>query len=647
MDLNDIDLKTWRRYEKIRALYDRHPALYRLRLVLILLYGLTNIFLLLVVLLLLAVIFWPFILALTDGEMFIGVILLVIPAIAVIWIYCYMRRRDIPDGLPVKRGRLFDEVNKVCSELNIPPIRELYLDMGTKAAVFPRFKRMPLVKRDVLVIGCPLICALDAKSFRICLTRVLWHEKRHARDPLLKWIERIWALPPVMYNPDTGEAEKKKLPPWFNVSFFPLRAKEELDGEAYCRDAFGAKDYAAFVTQALFRGRKFDMRTLVIRKSAGDISAEHPAADLLDEVRRNPPEPEMKRILARMLRSSEPVFETLPPFRERVGTDDPAELLPYLLRTADTAETLLLADSAVRKRLDWYLRVMLYGTAYLDKDDVSAYYDPDADASELEKAAEQEDAGDIEPESGKDGEDEAMELQVLQWQKDENIDESCDDLEAWLNAITAAANLLHEDHLRDVLEKAVKKFPHDLSLRGSLLSWHMRHAETAQEESEAAGKLMRITEQDPMLALTFDEELFEYAVHRGDSDLVGHLLEVRETALKAKKKTLSPRLSMDDLLEPCKKFPVMRRDIRKLLSDDYLSVERIYFVTRCYRESSLLRTYFIFLKRSKKKTFLYGDGYPQEFVNYIQESPFVVCEATKNDLKVLEAKHIPFVKIKK
>ena len=51
--------------------------------------------------------------------------------------------------------------------------------------------------------------------------------------------------------------------------------------------------------------------------------------------------------------------------------------------------------------------------------------------------------------------------------------------------------------------------------------------------------------------------------------------------------------------------------------------------------------------KDKKKTFLYGDGYPQEFVNYIQESPFVVCEATKNDLKVLEAKHIPFVKIKK
>ena len=53
----DIDLKTWRRFEKIRALYDRCPALYRLRLFLILLYGMTNIFLLLVVLLLLSAFF--------------------------------------------------------------------------------------------------------------------------------------------------------------------------------------------------------------------------------------------------------------------------------------------------------------------------------------------------------------------------------------------------------------------------------------------------------------------------------------------------------------------------------------------------------------------------------------------------------------
>ena len=634
MDLNGIDLKTWRRYEKVRTLYERNPGQYRLRLVLILLYGMASNFLLLVVLLLLGVFFWLFIMALSDGETLVGVILLVIALTAVIWFDRYMRVRDIPDGLDIKPGPLFDEVNDVCRELNIPPIREIRLDMGTNIAVYPRFRRQPLVNRDVLVIGYPLMCALDAKSFRILLTRVLRHETPHARDPLLKWIERIWALPPVMYNPDTGKAEKKKLPPWLNVSFFPLRAKEERDGEAYCRDKFGAKDYAASVTQALFRCEKFQPQALLLMKFTVDGAVDHPAEAVLNEIRKAETESETKRLLTRMLRSSEPAMETLPPFRERVGTNDPAELLPYLERTPDAVEKLLFAQDGFRAKLDWYLRADLYESHYLDEKDIydESLIDEDFEHARYRKPDDREE---------KEGDELFRRLQ-----EDENIDESCDDREAWLDAITAASNLLHEDRLRDILEKAVEKFPCDLSLRGSLLCWHMRHAATTQEESEAAGKLMRITEQDPMLALTFDEELLEYAVHRGDSELVGHLLEVRETALKAKKKTLSPKLSMDDLLEPCRKFPEMRRDIRKLLSGGCLSVERIYFVTRRYRESSLLRTYFIFLKRSRKKTFLYGDCYPQEFVNYIRESPFIPVQATKKDLNVLEAKHIPFVKIK-
>ena len=356
MDLNGIDLKTWRRYEKVRTLYERNPGQYRLRLVLILLYGMASNFLLLVVLLLLGVFFWLFIMALSDGETLVGVILLVIALTAVIWFDRYMRVRDIPDGLDIKPGPLFDEVNDVCRELNIPPIREIRLDMSTNIAVYPRFRRQPLVNRDVLVIGYPLMCALDAKSFRIRLTRVLRHETPHARDPLLKWIERIWALPPVMYNPDTGKAEKKKLPPWLNVSFFPLRAKEERDGEAYCRDKFGAKDYTASVTQALFRCEKFQPQAILLMKFTVDGAVDHPAEAVLNEIRKAETESETKRLLTRMLRSSELIMETLPPFRERVGTNDPAELLPYLERTPDAVEHYLFSDAAFEAEYNGILK---------------------------------------------------------------------------------------------------------------------------------------------------------------------------------------------------------------------------------------------------------------------------------------------------
>ena len=58
-----------------------------------------------------------------------------------------------------------------------------------------------------------------------------------------------------------------------------------------------------------------------------------------------PDEGKVRRELGHLLKSANPVNIPHPPFRERVGTDDPAALLPYLERTADAAETLLLADS--------------------------------------------------------------------------------------------------------------------------------------------------------------------------------------------------------------------------------------------------------------------------------------------------------------
>ena len=36
---------------------------------------------------------------------------------------------------------------------------------------------MARLRRDTLVIGYPLICALDMKSFRVCLARALRREK--------------------------------------------------------------------------------------------------------------------------------------------------------------------------------------------------------------------------------------------------------------------------------------------------------------------------------------------------------------------------------------------------------------------------------------------------------------------------------------
>ena len=609
MDVQDIDLKTWRRCEKIRSLYERYPVSYRLKLVLILLHGLLSLGLLIVLILLLSVFGWAFVKLLDITAL----TLLILAAVAAIFCARWLFRRDYRDipGFLLKTDRcerLYEEVGKICSELGIPPILDIYLDMSMNVTVLPRYRRLPLVKRNVLTIGYPLICALDSTSFRICLTRVLWHEKAQSRDRLLKWIERVWALPPVIYNPDTGEVEGiDHIPKMFGLNFLPLRAKEARDAESYCRDAFGAKNYAAFVTQARFPSERFEFNTgdLLLQFYIEGDSDKDFAAFLRDEMRRIPPEAETKRILGQMLRSTEPVTETLPAFRESVGTNDPAELLPYLDRTPDAAEKILFDKPEFEAELKDYLNL-------LPCDDEKDFKDT-----------------------------------IRQLRKETTFDEKSGDPNVWADAMETAMHLTHENRLLDILEKAVKKFPDDPSFRGFLLARRMRYAATAQEESEAAGKLMRIAEQGPMLALTFHDELIDYAIRRGDSELVEQLLEERESARKATRKMFSAGLDMDDLLEPYKKFSFMRKSIRELLSFGFLGVERVYFVTRRYRGSSLIVSRFVYLKRSKLKMFLSGPGYPEEFAEYMKDTPFhEVRIAGKKDLKVLEAKHIPFLKVK-
>ena len=631
MDWYDIDLKTWRRYERIRALYERHPALYRLWLALLLVSGLANIIVLLVFLFLHVLLFYMGLNDLGYGKMTLGVGLMVFAAGICIMGILAMFCRNKLDGMPLvpeRYGRLYDEVRDICRELRIPPIREIYLDLSTNIVVHSRFKRLPLIKRDILVIGYPLLCALDEKSFRIGLTRNLWYETPHTRDSLLKWIERIWSLPPVLYNPDTGSFEDPQaLPPWFDASFFPLRAKEEQSGEAYCRETFGVRNFNAFLMQALVRGAKFDMHALLLRKlAAGDASVEHPAAIVREEIRRDVPEAKTKRIVERMLRSFEPVMETLPPFRERVGTGDPADLMPYLECTPDAAEQYLFSCPEFETEFDEYLN--------------EAICRAQAEEAEAEWENDDEDYD----EDGETGEN-----RYERMLKDEDFDESSKERSVWSNAINAASTLLHEERTQDILEKAVKKFPDDMVFRGTLLVWRMRNAATAQEESEAAAELERLAERDPFLSLEFHGELFGYAVRQGDAEYIHKLLSRRTSAEMEFRKIMAAGLSDKTILEPCTDGPEAQREIAEYLSGESLGIDRAYFVTRRYTDAWSPQRYVYLKRKNNLRRFLTDD---QTLANRINACTldlpvqFLAKVATKKDLKFLEAKHIPFVKIK-
>ena len=340
MNWKNLEGKKWRTCKRL-------PVLYHLKLCFITLRALIrlSIYFFLVGLFF---IFFPSVLVygLVSGK--VPILISLIPiAFAGYVTFLYWRcvfRRCEPDGFPLdpKRfGALYDDVRAICRDLKITPIRQIYLDVGVDIRVAPRFPAFKARRRNILIIGYPLVCTMDAKSFRICLARVLCHENRRiARNAALRRIAGLWALLPwTSILGDDDEALESAGPPGIDTALFPLRVRAESAADQWCAETFGRQDFAACVTQAYFRLEKFNAKKLArTRFSKKGPDAARAAIVIRDEIRKAVPEPEAKRILKEQLRISEPLFEKLPPFRERVGTDDPAELLPYLERTPDALE---------------------------------------------------------------------------------------------------------------------------------------------------------------------------------------------------------------------------------------------------------------------------------------------------------------------
>jgi tetratricopeptide (TPR) repeat protein len=502
MDWNGMNPREWRACENARAQYAKDPALYRLKLFLcmVLGYGILVLFGWLLILSLLFFIGLTIYEPLATKEHYA---LLIVPPVLALGLVAilrtiFLRRRPALNGMPLdpeRYGRLYDEVGTICRELNIPPVRRICLDQSCTAAVVSPFLFMARLKRDTLVIGYPLICALDTESFRVCLSRALRHEKPSG-DSLLEWIGRVCMEPTCGEDPYVVKSRIREIringisileAGWFLRSIAPLLGDVERSCDAFCREEFGAEGFAAFVTRTQFLARHCDSRVFWLQ-SLAETDRPHPAAAIREKVRRAFSGANMKRILGCMLRVSDQLAETLPPFRERVRTDDPAALLPHLERTPDAAEHYLLSCPGFESEYDAWLENQV----------------------KIEK----------------------LEDVIRHLREAETLDESSSDPAVWSAAAEAAARLDHADRERDILEKAVERFPDCQSFRGRLLVRRMKDAVTDDEEAGFAAELERLTAEDTRLVLEFRGVLCDRAARRGDGKHLESLLAAVRDARK-------------------------------------------------------------------------------------------------------------------
>lgn len=535
---------------------------------------------------------------------------------------------------PKRHGPLYDDVRAICRELGVRPVKKIYLGVTTDPDFMSEVRIPVYPGRRKLGLHYHHVCALDAGSLRVCVAYRLYQDgSRFYRRSLLAWVLRVWSLPPwaslLFLNllPPLAKSLAKRL----SCLLTPLRVRLAEDAAEWCRVRFGADAFAAAMAQTslprfeppvrppqgifgpLFVMQGAESPLFVKLAQVGEDG--DPAGVFRDEVRKAIPDARKKLLLDWLLREIEPPDEP-PPFRELVGTDDAAELLPYLDRAPDAAERYLLSSPNFEADFSRWMNLVLW----LEPDRVRKKFDIMRELEAVDEDAVYDPYAS--PLCGADARN------------------------AWEWALYSAKQLGHADRYRELLENATRRFPKCRALRALELVRRMETATTAQEETEAAAALERLAEQSPTVAAEFRDELLALALRRGDAEEVRRRLAVRDAEEKQRRRRTKAPLAPDDILEPMKLTMTMLDGLTGDVSEKHRAVKSIRPVVR-YDDADSFRgtAYFFVTMKSAFSRMLHETSKMQfaKFLHYWYGDGFTVRFAADRDLKNLEEKRIPAI----
>ncbi len=596
--MDDINLAIWTSYEKIRVFYEKHPGLYKLRIALLLLF--TVLFLLILTGVFILLLFVP-----AGLKKWVFFIIMIGGALGMLHDMVSNKPwKDLFYLEPGKYRALYDDVGEICRELRTRRIDGIYLGMTESLALVSHVPFLPFLRRDILIVGYPTFCSVDAKALRVLITHELGHlAAAHPEGDMARnFIEWIWSI--CIFSPLYKFLVFLKVMPPLPILFFPMEIEQEKAADEYCRRTFAYRDFTDAFTQMVVRDQLEDAEVL-LRKLSGTEPGDDLAAIIRASPRELPDEGKVRRELGHLLKSANPVNIPHPPFRERIGTADIEALLPCLKRTPDAVEHYLLACPDFERDFN----------AYLEKSGLRDFLTNYKKS--LEELREKLDA----------------------------LDMSSDDPDTFTDALHPARLLDRMDVFNACLDILRERFPDSLSAQATVLSAQMDRADDDRELDDAAGKLEQLVSKNSMLALQFADTLVKYRLRQGDLAKVKQLLVLANKATNGMRGAFNAKLSMDDFLLTSDIPDHYISDIGDALFDPSLGVKKFYLVSRRYDRSVALGSLFLYLVR-KQNIHSFFSGFSNReladrctiaLANYNIEARI----ATKKDIRILEAKGIP------
>ena len=599
MLLEEMSRREWEKYERMKFLHAHHPVRFGIRLGLLL--AGSVIFAALIFLVIGAL----FAVALEDPLKHLRLLALLLfnLGISIFTYICallnrpwsgmlYLPEKDYPE--------LYRKVNWVAHLMRAPRIHKIYLNTDFNAAVSAANIFLPGLRRNVLMLGWPLLCAMSSKGLLGTLSHELGHiSGRHPfGGALFLRVELFWcSLHLGVFSLLTN---------WYAGWFLrhlaryelPVRYAEERSADDFIARTFGEEYLLECLTRlqvygAVYAKGDYYLRALAAAEDASPVSR----MELLrQDFLRNGSDAELKRMLESALTEILPVNEEHPPFAERVGHRSADELLVYLKSEPDAAEKLLGDVSALEETFRPYEDEFLAGLrqSLAEIREAAALFDPEtADCSD------------------------------------------------WCMQIGHLNALNRSDEAEKLLNEALSRFPESLSVRILELTRRLDDA-SGEQGKEIAVEMESLTGEHPLLVYEINDPLLTFYLKTGCGEGVKRWFGVRDAAQKKCKSLLNKKFSPADDIRSAVLTDSLIRQLQENLAPLSRHLDSVYLIERRYDPGIAVCTTFLLLVRKRKLLQMFSDS---ELLESFENCPYSVEVVSSKTARILSERGLRSVKV--
>ena len=475
------------------------------------------------------------------------IVFLLVNVVCTVWIYLAILAQRPWTGLTelteAEWPRLHELVREAATAAGAPRIHRIYLHPELfNAGVAVAFPLVPPLRRNMLILGYPLLAACGARGLRAILAHELVHVAHRdlVHGGALLHVKAFWLS--VQLGLFTWA-----LGPW-RRSFLrridrlmsPLERERELAADRAVAEWLGPDALREMLVTLELRGHDVDIGEILYPlHGAGEDDGPSPSAAIRAALRRKLPEGTVRRRLSRALRAIVPPMEEHPPLAVRAGTLDVGDLLPCADALQDALETFFGSADALDATVDAIFRPACATAERCARDSHTA----------TEKRLLAIPGDDLSP-------------------------------DAVMERIGLLRSLDREEEADRLLLAARAAHPENAALESVELRAKLMNVDSAAEGAPIADRLETLLAADPMILPWVEDPLFAHYLETGAADRIKRLLDLRRRVGKPFFRRLHAKLKPTDAIRAAPLSDSERETFAAKLAGHH--VREAYAVLRTY-----------------------------------------------------------------